>query len=192
MKIHISGPLSLLSSTKLYVSALCSLLPILAWHEKFVLDIFTERNGKILKFRYRPQSGMRFGKEPKLFDSKVESKFFKEFSKIEGSWNAIREPEPIATSTGLFFPDFGFIHKLSGQKCLLEIVGFWRPDYLEQKIAKINAFNQIYPHENIVVCVDSKIKNFKVENFPRCQVVFYDKSVAVQDFYLILKALENF
>ena len=193
IKIHISGPLSLLSSTKLYVNALCSMLPVLAWNEKFVLDIFTERHGTIRKFRYRPDAGMRYGKEPKLFDSKVESRFFKEFCKIEQNWDIVRESEPVKTSAGLFFPDFSFIHKQSGQKCFLEIVGFWRPEYLKQKIAKINAFIQSHQSENLnlIVCVDKKIGTFETERSKQSFVLSYDKHVCVKEIQRILATHER-
>lgn len=34
-------------------------------------------------------------------------------------------------------PDFSFTHGQDGRRALLEIVGFWHPDYLRRKLAKV-------------------------------------------------------
>ena len=34
-------------------------------------------------------------------------------------------------------PDFSFTHRQDGRRALLEIVGFWHPDYLRRKLAKV-------------------------------------------------------
>lgn len=34
-------------------------------------------------------------------------------------------------------PDFSFTHRKDGRRALLEIVGFWHPNYLRRKLAKV-------------------------------------------------------
>jgi predicted nuclease of restriction endonuclease-like RecB superfamily len=34
-------------------------------------------------------------------------------------------------------PDFSFTHRRDGRRALLEIVGFWHPDYLRRKLTKV-------------------------------------------------------
>jgi len=39
----------------------------------------------------------------------------------------------------VMIPDFAFTHKEDGRRALVEIVGFWHPDYLKRKLAKVRA-----------------------------------------------------
>ena len=36
-------------------------------------------------------------------------------------------------------PDFAVTHKDTGQRILIELVGFWHPDYLRRKVEKVRA-----------------------------------------------------
>ena len=37
----------------------------------------------------------------------------------------------------VMIPDFSFTHRKDGRRALLEIVGFWHPDYLRRKLQKV-------------------------------------------------------
>jgi predicted nuclease of restriction endonuclease-like RecB superfamily len=39
-------------------------------------------------------------------------------------------------------PDFAFTHKKDGRRAIVEIVGYWHPEYLERKVAKTRAANR--------------------------------------------------
>ena len=47
-----------------------------------------------------------------------------------------RESTPVAAGDELFLPDFTLRHA-DGREALIEIVGFWTPEYLEAKARKI-------------------------------------------------------
>src|SRR6185369_15562749 len=47
----------------------------------------------------------------------------------------VREPRPIDAGDNLLFPDFALEPKEDGQAWLVELVGFWTPAYLEEKLA---------------------------------------------------------
>ena len=49
-----------------------------------------------------------------------------------------RESSPIAIGDELFLPDFTLRHE-DGREMLVELVGFWTPEYLEAKTHKIAA-----------------------------------------------------
>jgi predicted nuclease of restriction endonuclease-like RecB superfamily len=36
-------------------------------------------------------------------------------------------------------PDFAITHKRDGRRALVELVGFWHPDYLRRKVQKVRA-----------------------------------------------------
>ena len=41
------------------------------------------------------------------------------------------------TGDTVMIPDFSFTHRRDGRRALLEIVGFWHPDYLRRKVEKV-------------------------------------------------------
>ena len=77
------------------------------------------------------------------FDSRMEADFAAEFAAKfghkRGQWLLTREDEVILVDDTVMIPDFAFTHKKDGRRALLEIVGFWHPEYLERKIKKVRA-----------------------------------------------------
>jgi predicted nuclease of restriction endonuclease-like RecB superfamily len=41
----------------------------------------------------------------------------------------------------VFIPDFSVTRKHDGRRALIELVGFWHPDYLRRKVEKVRAAN---------------------------------------------------
>jgi predicted nuclease of restriction endonuclease-like RecB superfamily len=77
------------------------------------------------------------------FDSRLEADFAAEFHERfgdeRGRWLLTREDEVILLGDIVMIPDFAFTHKKDGRRALVEIVGFWHPDYLARKVAKARA-----------------------------------------------------
>lgn len=80
------------------------------------------------------------------FDSRLEADFAAEFhvrfGDERGKWLLTREAEVILLGDTVMIPDFAFTHKEDGRRAILEIVGYWHPDYLERKVAKVRAANR--------------------------------------------------
>ena len=55
-----------------------------------------------------------------------------------GGWTLARESSPVAIGDELFLPDFTLRHA-DGREALVELVGFWTPEYLAAKTRKIAA-----------------------------------------------------
>jgi predicted nuclease of restriction endonuclease-like RecB superfamily len=77
-----------------------------------------------------------------LFDSRLEADFAAEFEAKYGGdarrgWELAREDELILAGDAVMIPDFSFTHRKDGRRALLEIVGFWHPQYLRRKLAKV-------------------------------------------------------
>ncbi len=53
-----------------------------------------------------------------------------------GGWTLIREETPVALGESVFLPDFTLRHR-DGREALVEVVGFWTPEYLDAKVAKV-------------------------------------------------------
>lgn len=77
------------------------------------------------------------------FDSRLEADFAREFEEKfggkRGQWLLTREDEVLLLGDTVMIPDFALTHKTSGQRILLELVGFWHPDYLRRKVEKVRA-----------------------------------------------------
>ncbi len=75
------------------------------------------------------------------FDSRLEADFAAEFEEkyggAERKWELAREDEVIVVGDTVMIPDFSFTHRKDGRRALLEIVGFWHPDYLRRKLEKV-------------------------------------------------------
>jgi len=71
-----------------------------------------------------------------MYDSLLERTFAERFAEIDSGWQIEREVAIINLKDTVFIPDFAFRHS-DGRTALLEIVGFWRPDYLEKKLGKL-------------------------------------------------------
>jgi hypothetical protein len=77
------------------------------------------------------------------FDSRLEADFAAEFAEkfgdARGHWLLTREDEVLLLGDTVMIPDFAFTHKKDGRRALVEIVGFWHPDYLRRKVEKVRA-----------------------------------------------------
>jgi predicted nuclease of restriction endonuclease-like RecB superfamily len=75
------------------------------------------------------------------YDSRLEADFAQEFeAKFGGArrrWALAREDEIIPVGDTVMIPDFSFTHLKDGRRALLEIAGFWHPDYLRRKAWKL-------------------------------------------------------
>jgi predicted nuclease of restriction endonuclease-like RecB superfamily len=61
----------------------------------------------------------------------------------------LREPEAVAAGATLIFPDFALEHRYDRRRWLVEILGFWSPDYVARKLAGLRAAGI----RNLVLCV---------------------------------------
>jgi len=87
-------------------------------------------------------SGVRSGRAggSPTYDSAWERDLAAEFEEKVGTerdgWTLSREETPVALGEDLFLPDFTVRHA-DGRTALVEIVGFWAPEYLETKLDKV-------------------------------------------------------
>ena len=173
--LDISGPFSLFRHTLVYGRALASLLPRLARCHRFELRARCVLESPRDTAELIVRSGDPVVPAAPLapFDSKVEERFARDFARIALDWDVIREPEGVAVGTGWIFPDFLLRHRRLEKGFLVEIVGFWTAEYLENKLAKLRAAGL----QNLIVCVD-EAKNCGSEALPpNAQVVRYRRRV---------------
>lgn len=87
------------------------------------------------------------------FDSALEERFARELRRVAPTWDVIRDPQPLVTDGGLVFPDFALIHREdSSRRWLIELVGFWTPEYIARKLAAYRTVGV----SNLVLCIDER------------------------------------
>lgn len=145
--ITLHGPISpFVKSTIRYGLQFAKFLPalLLCQHWQMEADVqpSSMRSHQPLRYTLDDQTDLRTHFKPSaLFDSQLEADFSAEFeAKYSGArrkWELAREDELIVTDDTVMIPDFSFTHRKDGRRALLEIVGFWHPDYLRRKLAKV-------------------------------------------------------
>jgi predicted nuclease of restriction endonuclease-like RecB superfamily len=136
--LEISGPFSLFRHTLLYGRALAELLPHLAWCARFELRAACTLRGRLATVTVESGDPIFPAAPPPLFDSRLEERFARDMARLAPDWDLLREPEPVRAGSTLIFPDFLLRHRLHPERqALIEIVGFWTPDYLTAKLDKL-------------------------------------------------------
>jgi hypothetical protein len=147
-EITLDGPISpFVQATIRYGRQMAKFLPalLLCRNWKMEADIhIPSLSGKkgLLLYRLDPRSGLRSHYQASgPFDSKLEADFAAEFEakyrRAKRKWQLHREDEVISLGDTVLIPDFSFTHVKDGRRALLEIVGFWHPNYLKRKVEKL-------------------------------------------------------
>ncbi len=152
--LELSGPYALFRHTRIYGKALSSLVPRLAWCHAYRLEADCVLGGDTNMGRLVLRSGdpIMPARELAPFDSKVEERFARAFAKLARDWDIIREPQAISVGDALIFPDFELKHRASGERWLLEIVGYWTPEYVRRKLMMLRQANI----ERLILCIDEE------------------------------------
>ena len=128
------------------------------------------------------------------FDSSLEKNFeklFLQYFNKEDDWKISREPNPLVADGKAMIPDFLF--ERFGKKVYFEIVGFWTPEYLKRKTAKLKAIfakNQQQNKQDIdlIVGINSDLACSQIESISDKRVFTFKKEVPIKP---ILKHLEK-
>jgi uncharacterized protein len=182
--IQLDGPASLLQRTSRYGVAMARFLPGLlscnGWSAKATIN---RPRWKGLSFRLDDSCGLRSEVVPaEEFDSKLEEDLYREWAELDNcDWQLRRESRILHAGQLVFIPDFEAIHK-SGRRVLIEIVGFWTPEYLNHKMHVLKQFKD----QSIVVLVHSK-GAAKVASTGSHRVLEYKSKIIVGKLLAILE-----
>ena len=137
-RLQISGPFSLFRHTLLYGRALAELVPHLAWCARFELRAACALRGRIVDVTVDSGAPIFPAAAPAAFDSKLEERFARDVARLAPDWDVVREPEAVRAGATLIFPDFLLRHRIHPERrVLVEVAGFWTPDYLTAKLARL-------------------------------------------------------
>jgi len=161
-RLEISGPLALFRRTLVYGRALGQLVPQLAWCHRYAFEAEVALRSGAFRLALASGAPILPATPPRRFDSRVEERFAHDFSRLAIGWDLIREPEPIAACGTLIFPDFLLVRRgANEERWLIEIVGFWTPEYLETRLRRPR--QAAVP--NLLVCIDDSL-NCGHDDFP--------------------------
>lgn len=95
-----------------------------------------------LLYTLSPRSGLKSHYKPgPEFDSQLEADFAAEFEAKYGGarrkWELAREDELIQVGDTVMIPDFSLTHRKDGRRALIELAGFWHPEYIKRKVRKL-------------------------------------------------------
>ena len=173
-RLDISGPFSLFRHTLVYGRALAELLPHLAWCARFELAAVARLRGRLAQVTMVSGDPIFPARAPAPFDSRLEERFAADVARLAPDWDVIREPVPLQAGASLIFPDFLLRHRIHPERqALIEIVGFWTPAYLTEKLARLR---QAAPAA-FVLCVDEELGCAASELPPGLPVVPFRRRV---------------
>jgi predicted nuclease of restriction endonuclease-like RecB superfamily len=173
-RIELDGPASLLQRTTRYGVSMAKFLPGLLSCKGWSAHAFIKRpRWGGLSFRLDDSSGLHSEVVPaEEFDSKLEEAFYREWSELANcDWQLQRESRILHAGQQIFIPDFEAIHK-SGRRVLIEIVGFWTPEYLSHKMHILEQFRD----QSIVLLVHAK-SSAKVARMGSHRVLEYKSKI---------------
>lgn len=141
--ITIDGPTSLFKPSTRYGLDMAKLLPALLHVTRWSLvatlhsrDSYSKQP-RDRRFTLDSDCGLVSHYPPgKPYDSLLEEAFANRWPHTKTEWRLEREVDLIPIPGSVMIPDFRLVHP-DGRSFLLEIVGYWRPDYLRKKIAQV-------------------------------------------------------
>ncbi len=179
--ITVDGPTSLFKASTRYGLALAKLLPALLHVTKWSLhailhtrDTYTD-TWKTGRFTLTSECGLVSHYPPgKPYDSMLEASFADRWESLKTDWILEREVDLIPIPGSVMIPDFRLVHP-DGRNFLLEIVGYWRTEYLQKKFAQVRKSEC----NNLILAISERLNlekaGINVKDVPAKIVWFKDK-----------------
>jgi predicted nuclease of restriction endonuclease-like RecB superfamily len=190
--ITVDGPASAMKLTERYGTALARLLPFITASEGWNVEAAIVRKDfsgapRVYKFvlsqRKHGDLFRTWPEEPVEFDSALEEAFYGAFAGFNTGWSISREPEPLITGKWLYIPDF--LLEKDDMRVYVEIAGFWTPEYLRRKVAKLKEIRD----RELIVLADEKTSCEAFREVP--DVIFFDRKVPLKPVIHRLNEIER-
>ncbi len=143
-RIRLDGPASVLRQTRRYGVQMAKFLPALICCKGWKLHAVVEtRNRWKLSLDLTDRDGLRSHLPIESeFDSSVEADFAQKWGEEErDGWTLERESEVLYSGQKTFVPDFVF-RRTDGKSAMLEIIGFWTPEYIAARLETLAVFRE--------------------------------------------------
>ncbi len=194
-RLRLEGPISpFVKATTRYGRAFAAFMPALLLCERWRLDatVHPAQSATPLMYRLDHTSSLQSHfKRSGLFDSRLEADFATEFEAkfggARGHWQLSRESEVLVLGDTVMIPDFLLVDKDDERRrILIELVGFWHPNYLRRKVEKVRAARC----EHLLLLVYKGL-NLSAEAFQdtASEAIFFARKPVVQEVMVSVEAL---
>lgn len=187
-EIALDGPVSMFRHSQKYGLQMAVFLPALLLCTRWSMQAdIVRKDGRRQHFVLDDQSGLvSHYRDQTLYDSLLEETFAARFAKAKTQWQLERESEVVNLKETVMIPDFTFRHP-DGRMALLEIMGYWRPEYLRRKLAKLRQAQR----KDLLVAVSSNL-NVSEDDFKNVPggVFFFRNKVQPKDVIHLLDQIE--
>ncbi len=191
--ITIDGPTSLFKPSTRYGIDIAKLLPALLHVTKWSLNAelqIRESYSDTVKPRFfslDSKCGLVSHYPPgKPYDSLLESSFVQRWQALNPAWQLEREVDLIPIPGSVMIPDFRLVHP-DGRIYLLEIVGYWRPDYLRKKFSQVRQSER----NDLILAVSERLNLEKagvnIQNVP-ARIIWFKQKLSPK---AVLSVLED-
>jgi predicted nuclease of restriction endonuclease-like RecB superfamily len=211
-RLTLSGPMSDFILTDRYGIAFAEFMPALLlgdrWRMVAAIKPFPEKipldgsqaarqstDAPLLRYRLDQDCGLHSHyRRAGQYDSQLERTFASEFTDFEekfgstrGRWKLGREQEVLVLGGTVMIPDFQLVHSLDKErKILIELVGYWSPNYLRNKVAKVRSAN--CPYLLLLVYEDLNVTR---EAFGEVssEIVFFKQKPVIKEIMPVIEAM---
>jgi len=152
----LDGPASLFSKSRKYGIRMANFLPALPLCDRWEIHaevLVDETTNETLTFELDQTDGLSSHYSAQGdFDSDVERTLAGKWDRANTDWELVREDDVLDLGAEVMIPDFALEHP-DGRRAILEIVGFWTPEYLDEKISKIQSADL----DHLIVAVSERL-----------------------------------
>ncbi|MGF1480360.1 MAG: DUF790 family protein [Cyanophyceae cyanobacterium] len=157
--ITLDGPASLFKPSTRYGLSLAKMIPALLHVSKWSLTARLHNRDSYSKeirtgyFRLSDHCDLVSHYPPgKPYDSMLEASFAQRWSSLKTEWRLEREVDLVPLPGSVMIPDFRLVHP-DGRDFLLEIVGYWRPEYLQKKFSQVRRAEA----DNLILAISERL-----------------------------------
>ena len=152
----LDGPASLFSKSHKYGIRMANFLPALPLCDRWEMVsevLVDETTGETRQFALDHTGDLdSHYSAGDQFDSDVERTLTQKWERANTDWELVREDDVFDLGAGVMIPGFAIEHP-DGRRAILEIVGFWTPEYLDAKLEKIRKVEA----DNFVLAVSEQL-----------------------------------
>ena len=184
--ITIDGPTSLFKANTRYGLALAKMIPALLhvrkWSLEAKLQMKDNYTNKIKTSHFHLDDNCDLVSHYGInttYDSLLEESFAKSWQKLDTPWRLEREVDLLPLPGSVMIPDFRLVHP-DGRDFLLEIVGYWSPQYLQKKFYQ----TQKVERDNLILAISERLNLAKAgvdfKNLPN-KIIWFKQKLSAKD-----------
>lgn len=181
-QLYLDGPASLFQQSSKYGLLMAEFLPALLLCEGWALraEVLWGVERKPVSFELESKQGLRSHyRDTGVWVTEEETHFLSRLAATKTPWVAEKKPELYDLGgRGVLVPDLVLRHKEDGREVLLELVGFWRREYLRSRAQLLAEHGP--PH--LILAVSQRLRGDEeaLEALPGA-VVFFKDVLLVRD-----------